>query len=134
MRESAPTQNKTSIVWNWGWYFVQRVNALNDGSWKGEAYDGEASEKNFGQGIIDLAPYTYDQIPQIIEAPPMKWRARFVETTKDVFDGPLNDQNDVQVLARGQKFDDAYLNTEMNWFVQGVVGDAPGTPPTPESK
>ncbi len=129
MREFAPTMNQTSLVWNWGWYFVRRVNALNDGSWKGEAYDGETSYKNFGEGIIDLAPYTYDQIPQIIEAPPMKWRARFVETTKDVFDGPLYAQNGDLVLARGKKFDADYLNTQMNWFVKGVVGDAPGTPP-----
>ncbi len=41
--------------------------------------------------------------------------------------------NGVQVLARGQKFDEDYLNTQMNWFVEGVVGDAPGVPPTPES-
>jgi basic membrane protein A len=133
MREFAPTQNMTSLVWNWGWYFLQRVNALNDGSWAGEAYYGETAYNNFGKGIIDLAPYTYDQIPQIIEAPPMKWRARFVETSKDVFDGPLVAQNGEEVLARGEKFDDAYLNTQMDWFVEGVVGDAPGVIPTPES-
>jgi basic membrane protein A len=133
MREFAPTENATSIVYSWGWYFVRRVNALNDGSWAGEAYYGETSLSNFGKGIIDLAPYTYDQIPQIIEAPPMKWRARFVETNKDVFDGPLVAQNGEQVLARGEKFDDDYLNTQMNWFVEGVVGDAPGVLPTPEA-
>ena len=129
MREFAPTMNATSIVYNWGWYYVQRVNALAKGTWKGEAYQGETSTKNFGAGIIDLAPYTYDQIPQIMEAPPMKWRTRFVETTRDVFEGLIKDQNGNVVLAKGETFDDAYIYDELNWFVFGVVGEAPGEPP-----
>ncbi len=133
MREFAPTQNMTSIVWNWGWYYLQRVNAMLDGSWKGEAYLGEAALVNFGEGIIDLAPYTYDQIPQIIEAPPMKWRSRFVETDRDVFEGPFNAQNGEEVLKRRVAFDDEYIYNQMNWFVEGVVGDAPGEPPPPAS-
>jgi basic membrane protein A len=130
MREFAPTANKTSIVWNWGWYYLERVNAMLDGTWTGEAYLGEASSENFGEGIIDLAPYTYDQIPQIIEAPPMKWRARFVETNRDVFEGPLNAQNGDEVLERQAAFDDEYIYNQMDWFVEGIVGEAPGEPPT----
>ena len=129
MREFAPTKNATSIVYDWGWYYLNRVNAVADGTWKGEAYLGKVSAKNFGAGIIDLAPYTYVQIPQIMEAPPMKWRTRFVETNKDVFEGPIKDQAGNVVLAKGESFDDAYIYNEMDWFVFGVVGESPGEPP-----
>ena len=129
MRQFAPTANATSLVWSWGWYYVQRVKALTDGSWKGEAYFGKVAYDNFGKGIIDLAPYTYDQIPQISEAVPMKWRSRFVETKRDVFEGPITAQNGDSVLATGSSFDDSYIYKQMNWFVEGVVGDAPGKPP-----
>lgn len=129
MREFAPKANMTSIIWNWGEYYVQRVNAFKEGKWEAKAYMGKASTKNFGKGIIDLAPYTYDQIPQIMEAPPMKWRTSYNETKKDALDGPIYAQNGDLVLAKGDKFSDEYIYNEFNWFVEGVVGEAPGTLP-----
>jgi basic membrane protein A len=129
MREFAPTQNMTSIVWGWGWYYTRRVRAMLEGEWESSAYYGEAGMDNFGEGIVDLAPYTYDQIPQIIESTPSRWRARFVETRRDVFEGPINAQDGALALADGDAFDAEYIATEMDWFVEGVVGEAPGEPP-----
>jgi basic membrane protein A len=134
MREFAPEMNATGVVYSWGWYYLQRVNTIADGTWKGEAYNGEAAYPNFGEGIIDMAPYTYEQIPQIMEAVAMKFRARFVETNRDVFEGPINAQNGVEILARGDTFDEEYIYNEMDWFVEGVVGEAPGEPPPPASE
>ncbi|QPC84934.1 BMP family ABC transporter substrate-binding protein [Phototrophicus methaneseepsis] len=129
MREFAPTANLTSVVWQWGWYYTRRVQDYLDGEWESEAYMGSVSTQNFGRGIIDLAPYTYDQIPQILEAPPMKWRVSYNETNKDAMDGPIYAQNGDLVLANREQFEDDYIFNGMDWFVQGVVGDAPGTPP-----
>lgn len=128
MREFAPTKNMTSVVWQWGWYYVQRVNALNGGTWEPKAYLGKVSTSNFGKGIVDLAPYTYEQIPQIIEAPPMKWRISYNESNKDALDGPIYSQAGDLVLAKNKKFDQSIING-MDWFVEGVVGEAPGTAP-----
>jgi hypothetical protein len=129
MREFAPTANMTSIIWQWGWYYEQRVNDLLEGKWKSQAYLGKASPKNFGKGIVDVAPYDYEQIPHIMEAPPVKWRVSYNETSKDSMDGPIYAQNGDLVLANRDKFPPDYIYTSMDWFVKGVVGDAPGTPP-----
>lgn len=129
MREFAPKANMTSIIWQWGWYYLRRVNDMLEDKWKARAYDGKVSTKAHGRGIIDLAEYNYDQIPHIMEAPPLKWRITWNETVKDAFDGPVYAQNGDLVLAKGDKFPKGYIYSDMNWFVEGVVGEAPGEPP-----
>lgn len=129
MREFAPEANMSSVIWQWGWYYLRRINDMLEDKWKAKAYDGKVSTKAHGRGIIDMAPYTYDQIPHIMEAPPLKWRITWNETVKDAFDGPIYAQNGDLVLAKGDKFPKGYIFTDMDWFVEGVVGDAPGDPP-----
>ena len=73
MREFAPNANMTSIIWQWGWYYLRRVNDMLEGKWQAKAYQGKVSTRAHGRGIIDMAPYDYDQIPHIMEAPPLKW-------------------------------------------------------------
>ena len=129
MREFAPTANMSSIIWQWGWYYLRRVNDMLEDKWKAKAYNGKVSTKAHGRGIVDLAEYNYDQIPHIMEAPPLKWRITWNETAKDAFDGPVYAQNGDLVLAKGKKFPKDYIYTDMDWFVKGIVGDAPGEPP-----
>ena len=129
MREFAPTANMTSIIWQWGWYYLRQVNNMLEDKWKPKAYNGPVSTKAHGRGIIDLAPYDYEQIPHIMEAPPLKWRITWDETNKDALDGPIYTQNDDLVLEKNKKFPAGYIYTDMDWFVQGVVGEAPGDPP-----
>ena len=57
-----------------------------------------------------------------------KWRAQIVNTDWDVFDGPLYAQNGDLVLAEGDRYSDEYLLNEMDWVVQGVVGEAGASP------
>ena len=107
-----------------------RINDMLEDKWKAKAYDGKVSTKAHGRGIIDLAPYTTTiRLPHIMEAPPLKWRITWNETVKDTFDGPVYAQNGDLVLAKGDKFPKGYIFTDMDWFVEGVVGDAPGEPP-----
>ena len=129
MREFGPTANMTSIIWQWGWYYLRRVNDMLEDKWTSKAYLGKVSTKNYGRGIIDLAPYDYEQIPHIMEAPPMKWRITWDETRKDALDGPIYSQAGDLLLSKGDKFPDDYVFTDMDWFVRGIVGEAPGTPP-----
>ncbi|MCY3779618.1 MAG: BMP family ABC transporter substrate-binding protein [Chloroflexi bacterium] len=129
MREFAPNANMTSIIWQWGWYYLRRVNDMLEDKWKAKAYDGKVSTKAHGRGIVDMAAYDYDQIPHIMEAPPLKWRITWNETVKDTFDGPVYAQNGDLVLAKGDKFPTGYIYNDMDWFVEGVVGDAPGEAP-----
>ena len=130
MREFAPTANATSIIWQWGWYYERRVNdLLEEDGYEAQAYLGEVSTRRFGRGIIDFAPYDYDQIPHIHEASVMRWRSNFAESNRDALDGQVYAQNGDLVLERRGQFGTEYLYNEMDWFVFGVVGDAPGEPP-----
>ena len=130
MREFAPTANATSIIWQWGWYYERRVNdLLEEGEYEAQAYLGEVSIRRFGRGIIDFAPYDYDQIPHIHEATVMRWRSNFAESNRDALDGQVYAQNGDLVLERRGQFGDEYLYNEMDWFVYGVVGEAPGASP-----
>ncbi|MCY3934869.1 MAG: BMP family ABC transporter substrate-binding protein [Chloroflexi bacterium] len=130
MREFAPTANATSILWQWGWYYERRVNDWLEEEYEAQAYLGEVSTRRFGRGIVDFAPYDYVQIPHIHEATVMRWRSNFAESNRDALDGQIYAQNGDLVLARGEQFGTEYLYNEMDWFVFGVVGDAPGAPPT----
>ncbi len=132
IRECAPTGNMTSVVGAWGWYFVQQVNALAAGRWERKAYLGKVAKKEFGDGIVDSAPYNRDQIPTIIAATSMRSRVRFIETKRDAFEGPIKAQNGVEVLPKGEQFNDEYIYNEMDWFVEELVGEALGEPPSPE--
>ena len=129
MREFAPSANMTSIIWQWGWYYLRQVEKMLEGKWKAKAYDGKVATKAHGRGIVDMAAYNYEQIPHIMEAPPLKWRITWNETVKDAFDGPVYAQTGDLVLAKGDKFPKGYIYTDMDWFVEGVVGEAPGEPP-----
>ena len=129
MREFAPKANMSSIIWQWGWYYLRQVENMLKDKWKPRAYDGKVSTKAHGRGIVDMAAYNYDQIPHIMEAPPLKWRITWNETVKDAFDGPVYAQNGDLVLAKGDKFPKGYIYADMDWFVEGVVGEAPGQPP-----
>jgi basic membrane protein A len=79
-------------------------------------------------GIIDLAPY-HEAVPQAVIDLVDEWRARIIDTEWDVFTGPLYAQDGTLLLAEGETFDDNYLYNEMDWFVQGVVGEADSPPP-----
>ncbi len=129
MREFAPTANATSIIWQWGWYYERRVNDLLEEEYEAQAYLGEVSTRRFGRGIVDFAPYDYDHIPHIHEAAVMRWRSNFAESNRDALDGQVYAQNGDLVLARGDQFGTEYLYNEMDWFVFGVIGEAPGTSP-----
>ena len=46
MREFAPNANMTSIIWQWGWYYLRRVNDMLEDKWEAKAYDGKVSTKS----------------------------------------------------------------------------------------
>lgn len=123
MRQQAPDSVLTSAVFNWGPYYVSRAQAVQDGTWTSQRYWGGLED-----GIIDLAPY-HEAVPQAVIDLVDEWRARIIDTEWDVFTGPLYAQDGTLLLAEGETFDDNYLYNEMDWFVQGVVGEADSPPP-----
>ena len=64
-----------------------------------------------------------------MEAPALKWRHHLETNQQRRLDGPLYSQAGDLLLEKNKKFPKGYLYTDMDWFVQGVVGEAPGQPP-----
>ncbi len=101
-----------------GTFYVKQVEAVKNGTWTSERYWGGLDD-----GIIGLAPYN-QAVPQEVKDLVDQWHATISAKEWDVFDGPLYGQDGRLVRAEGQRFDDAYLLNDMDWFVKGIVGDA----------
>lgn len=124
MSQQAPESVLTSAIWNWGPYYVSRAEAVLNGAWTSHRYWGGLEDP-----IVDLAPY-HEDVPQETRELVEEWRERIANTDWDVFQGPIFAQNGALVLAEGDEFTDEYLLNDMDWLVQGVIGEA-GDPPPP---
>ena len=109
----------TGPVWNWGPAFLKFAEQARDGSWVTEQYWGGMDD-----GIVGLAEMS-PSVPEDVAAMVAEKQAMIVSGETDVFCGAMNGQNGVQFLDDGQCMDDGQM-LGMDWFVEGVVGEAPG--------
>jgi len=115
----APKSWLTASVYNWGPYYLKRVKAAMNGTWKSGFYYGSIKD-----GFTGLAPYGPD-----VSA---KTKAAIAQKMKQIengsyyeFTGPLYDQKGKLRVPKGKKLtvQDLYA---MNWLVKGVIGSAKG--------
>ena len=118
MAQFAPKAQLTSIVDNWEPYYIKRVKAVIDGTWKtGDTWDG------IKEGTVVIAPLSKKLPPDV---------AKLAETARDAiaagtvhpFTGPINKQDGTPWLKAGEKASDKDLSS-MNFYVQGVEGSLP---------
>jgi basic membrane protein A len=116
----------TSPVWNWGPKYLEIAQQVMDGTYSTESYWGGLED-----GIVELAefsPEVSDETIQLVES----YRSEILSDDWDVFCGPIMGQDGQLSVPEGVCMtDDEMLN--MDWFVEGVVGEAPGTPPEAEA-
>jgi basic membrane protein A len=115
----APKQWLTAAVYNWGPYYLRRVQAAMNGTWKSGFYYGSIKD-----GFTSLAPYgpkVKAKTKRMIAAK----RAALVSGKFYEFRGPLYDQKGKLRVKKGQRLTvkDLY---KMNWLVKGVIGSAKG--------
>jgi len=115
----APKQWLTAAVYNWGPYYLKRVKAAMNGSWKTGFYYG-----NIKDGFTGLAPYGSKVSAKTKQAIAAK-KAAIVSGKFYEFTGPLYDQKGKLRVPKGKKLTvkDLYA---MNWLVKGVIGSAKG--------
>jgi basic membrane protein A and related proteins len=118
-RTFAPKQWLTAAVYNWGPYYLKRVKAAMNGSWKSGFYYGTIKD-----GMIGLASYgpkVSAKTKRMIAAK----KAAIVGGKFYEFAGPLYDQKGKLRVAKGKRLTvkDLYA---MNWLVKGVIGSAKG--------
>ncbi len=120
----AKTSWLTASVYNWGPYYLKRVKAAMNGTWKSGFYYGEHHD-----GFTKLAPYGPDVVgcDEADRSPP---REGDRGGTFNEFTGPLYDQSGKLRVAKGVKMQVLKGGTNslygMNWLVKGVIGSPKG--------
>ena len=115
----APTSWLTASVYNWGPYYLRRVKAAMNGTWKSGFYYGSIKD-----GFTKLAPYGPKVKASTKRAIAKKMRA--IESGKFYeFTGPLYDQKGKLRVKKGVRLTVKQLYS-MNWLVKGVIGSPTG--------
>lgn len=105
----------TSPIWNWTPKYLQIVQDVMAGTYETESY--------WGSEVVDLAPFS-ENVPEDVRALVERHREVIESGEADVFCGPINNTEGVVVVEEGKCLtDEEMLN--MDWFVEGVQGEAP---------
>ena len=117
MIKFAPKAQLTAIVDNWTPYYVRRVKAVADGSWKTQSsWDGMA------EGTVALAPFT--NLPDDIAKMAAETAEKIKTGQLHPFTGPITRQDGSTVGEAGKPLPDADI-LSMNWYVKGIDDKLP---------
>ncbi len=123
-KKFAPKSWLTASVYNWGPYYLKRVQAAMNGTWKSGFYYGSIKD-----GFTKLAPFG----PGVTAATKAKiaaYQKKIVNGSFYEFKGPLYDQSGKLRVKKGVKMQVLTGGTNslygMNWLVKGVIGSAKG--------
>ncbi len=118
MHSFGPNAQLTSIIDNWAPYYIARVKAVMDGTWKSEdTWDG------IKPGMVKMADFS-DKIPADVRKMAGDARDAIVAGTLHPFTGPINKQDGSAWLAAGETAPDGDL-AGMNFYVEGLEGSLP---------
>ena len=117
MIKFAPTKQLTAIEDNWAPYYIERVQAVLDGTW-----ESQDSWKGIAAGEVVMSPYT--NMPDDVKAAAEKMEADIASGAYHPFAGPIKDRDGNERIPAGAVADDAAI-LSMDWFVEGVQGDRP---------
>jgi simple sugar transport system substrate-binding protein len=118
MVQFGPNAHLTAIVDNWNPYYLKRVRAVLDGTWKSAAvWDG------MKEGTVVMSPWS-KKIPPDVVAMAEKARDGIIAGTLHPFTGPINKQDGTPWLKAGEKASDKDL-ASMNFYVAGMEGSVP---------
>jgi simple sugar transport system substrate-binding protein len=113
MRQVAPTAQIAAVTHQWGDYYLRRVRAVADGSWRsGDLWGGVR------EGMIRVEAFG----PRVPAAVQREVRARQQDIAQGrlhPFRGQMRDNQGQQRLAPGQVLDDEGI-LQMDWLVEGV--------------
>jgi basic membrane protein A and related proteins len=115
----APKSWLTAAVYNWGPYYIKRVKAAMNGTWKTGNYYGSLKD-----GFTLLAPFgkgVSAATKQLIA----QQKAKIVSGKWNEFSGPIYDQSGKLRIKPGHRpsFNDLY---SMSYLVKGVIGSPKG--------
>ena len=115
--EFAPNAQLTAIIDNWGPYYIERAQAVLDGTW-----ETQSTWYGLKEGLVVMAPYT--NMPDDVKAEAMATEAAITSGELHPFKGPIFNQAGEQVIGEGEHLDDGTL-LGMSWYVQGIDDQLP---------
>jgi len=118
MAEFAPKPRISSIIDNWAPYYIDRVQAVMDGTW-----ESVNTWQGIGDGMVGIGEIS-TAVPDDVKAEAEALRDSIAAGEYHPFTGPLNKQDGTQFLAEGEVADDGLL-VGMNFYVEGIEGEVP---------
>ncbi len=117
MIKFGPETQLTSIIDEWGPYYIERVKAVMDGTWEQQdVWHGMAD------GNVVMAPYT--NMPEDVAKMAAETEAKITSGEFEPFTGPIKKQDGSVWLEEGQKAEIGEL-LGMNFYVEGVDDQLP---------
>ena len=118
MGEYAPMPRVSSIIDDWGPYYIARTQAVLDGTWESvDTWDG------IREGMVGIGEIS-DAVPADVKAEALAMIAAIAAGEYHPFTGPINKQDGSPWLADGEVSEDGPL-LGMNFYVEGLTGDVP---------
>ncbi len=115
MRKVAPDAQIVAVTHHWGDYYVSRVQAVLDGTWKPGNFWGGVKQAMVRAG--DFGP----KVPQSVRDEVLARQGDIAKGKLKPFTGPIVDNEGKQVLPAGKTMTDEQI-LSMNFLVSGVQG------------
>jgi basic membrane protein A and related proteins len=118
MAAFGPNAQATALVNDWAPYYIAKVKALLDGTWKtGDVWGG------FKSGMLTM-PAWGKKVPADVAAAADAVKAKISAGSFHPFTGPLKKQDGTEFLKAGEVISDKDLSS-MNFYVEGIDGALP---------
>ncbi len=118
MKAFGPTAQLTAIMDNWAPYYIDRVKAVMDGTWKStDTWGGLKS------GMLTMAKWN-EKIPADVVKLAEDAEAKIESGALHPFTGPMKKQDGSAFLKDGEVIADKDL-AGMNFYVEGIEGALP---------
>lgn len=118
MAEYKPSPRVSSIIDNWGPYYIKRVGEMLD-----DAYAQDATWAGIAEGEVKIGEIT-EAVPAEVKAKAEEVRDAIAAGTLHPFTGPISKQDGTAWLAEGETPEDGVL-AGMNFYVEGIEGVIP---------
>lgn len=118
MVKFGPNAQLTSIIDDWAPYYIARVQAAMDGTWKSQdTWDG------IKPGMVAMAKFS-ERLPPKVREMAQQTVDDIVAGQRHSFTGPINKQDGSVWLKAGETASDGDM-ASMNFYVEGVDGALP---------
>ncbi|SFD48446.1 BMP family ABC transporter substrate-binding protein [Roseivivax sediminis] len=118
MAEYKPQPRVSSIIDDWAPYYIDRVQAVIDGTW-----ESQQVWHGIDEGMVEIGEIT-DAVPEEVREEALALKEEIASGEYHPFTGPINRQDGSAWLAEGETADDGTL-LGMDFYVEGLTGEIP---------